>query len=129
MKNTKSKLQMIANYFRTAEPTLLLLPSAEDGINDEILMLGNGEMIWLAEKDGPVVPLLTIDSLVDKEETHDLVFELFSAEEEAKVDAKRLFNFENSLRKALKNSEVSPEEIRNIKIAFLDAKESILDAS
>ena len=127
MKNTKAKLQMIANYFKSCEPTLLLLPSVEDGINDEILLLGNGDMIWLAEKEGPEVPLLSIDSLCEKESTQDLVFDLFSAQEEAKVDAKKLFNFENSLRKALKGAGLNDEEVREIRIAFMDAKESILN--
>lgn len=126
MKNTNSKLQMIANYFKSCEPTLLSMPLAEDGINDEILMLGNGDMIWIAEKDGPDLPLLSIDSLVNQNETHQLVFDLFTAEEEVKVDAKKLFSFENSLRKALKESEIPDEEIRNIRIAFMDAKEAIL---
>lgn len=128
MKNTKAKLQTIANYFKSCDPTLLSLPSAEDGINDEILMLGNGNMIWLAEKDGPNVPLLSIDSLVEQEATHDLVFELFSADEEPKVDAKKLFNFENSLRKTLKSAELDPEAIRDIRIAFMDAKEALLES-
>lgn len=126
MTKTQSKLQVIANYFKSCEPTLLYLPTEEEGINEEILMLGDGNMIWLAEKDGPEVPLLSVESLLEKEATHALVFDLFSANEESKVDAKKLFSFENNLRKVLKESQVSPEEARDIKIAFLDAKETIL---
>lgn len=126
MTKTQGKLQVIANYFKDCEPTLLYLPSAEDGINEEILMLGNGEMLWLAEKDGPEIPLVSVESLMEKESTQPLLFDLFSAEEESKVDAKKLFSFENNLRKVLKETQLPEEEIRNIKIAFLDAKEALL---
>lgn len=124
-KTPSAKLKAIINYLSEASATLLYLPTSVEDEFDQVLLLGEGKLIWLAEKDAPEVPMLNIDELSDDTE---LLFELFNAREEEKLDAKKLYSFEDKLRKALKEAsdKMSPEEVREVRIAFMDTKEQVL---
>lgn len=124
MKKSQSKLQVIINYYKESEPTLLYLAGEEEGTKDEVFVLGDGNVIWLSDVEGPEVPMLSVEKLA--QDHPDLIFELFSADEEEKLDAKKLYVLEDKLRKALKATSLSEEEVRDVKIAFMDAKEAVL---
>ena len=126
MKKAKSRLEVAASFLKTAGPSLILLPGVDEGTTDKIFMLGGGDMIWLAVKEGPEHPVLNIQDLLDSEELSQMILELFVAETDDNLNANKLFNFENEMRKVLKSYALSEEKIREIKTAFLDAKESIL---
>lgn len=139
MKKSQGKLKLIIEYFNSGEQSMLYLPPEDSGVeggetnvkDDEILMLGNGHMLWITEdiKNAPESPYMSVDELMQNSDTQDLLFDLFNAEEEEKLDSKKLYSFEDKLRRALKASQLDEEKIREVRIAFMDAKEAFLDKS
>lgn len=126
-KSQAKKVECILKYLEESPPTLLYLPTGVDDEFDEVFLLGGGQMIWLAEKDGPELPVLEAKDLSDDVE---LLFDLFKADEEEKLDFKKLCAFEDKLRKTLKEipeDKLTKEEARDIKILFMDAKEELLE--
>lgn len=129
MKKAKSRLEAAADFLKTSGPSLITLPGVEDGTEDKIFMLGGGEMIWLAAKDGPDFPVLNIDDLLGNSETAPVVLDLFVADTDENLTATKLYKFETELRKVLKTYGLPADKVREIKIAFMDAKEDVLDDS
>lgn len=129
MKKAKSRLEVAAEFLKASGPSLITMPGVTEGSTDKIFMLGGGDMIWLAVSDGPEYPVLNIDDLLATKETAPVVLDLFVAELDDNLTANKLFKFENELRKILKTYALPADKVREIKIAFLDAKEAILDES
>lgn len=126
-KSQAKKVECIIKYLEETPPTLLYLPTDVEDEFDEVFLLGGGQMIWIAEKDGPEIPVLAAKDLV---EDVDILMDLFQADEEDKLDFKKLCAFEDKLRKALKGipeDKLSKDEVRDIKILFMDAKEELLE--
>ncbi len=127
MKKAKSRLEVAAEFLKASGPSLITMPGVAEGSTDKIFMLGDGDMIWLAASDGPEYPVLNVDDLLASKETAPVILDLFVAELDDNLTANKLFKFENELRKVLKTYALPADKVREIKIAFLDAKESVLD--
>lgn len=129
MKKAKSRLEAAADFLKGSGPSLITMPGVDENTEDKIFMLGGGEMIWLAAKDGPEFPVLSIDDLLASKETAAVVLDLFVAETDENLTAPKLYKFETELRKVLRTFTLPADKVRDIKIAFMDAKEEILDDS
>lgn len=127
MKKAKSRLEAAAEFLKTSPPSLVMIPGEVEGETDKVLMLGDGEMIWLASTGGPDNPIVSIDALMADKDNSFVIMDLFVGEVDENLTATKLYKFETELRRVLKTfTNLSEEQIREIKIKFMDAKESVL---
>ena len=120
----KTREEVAYEYLKEAGPAIIKYEKPGDGAT-QIMLSGNGEAFWLNKETGPEVPFITLKEVL--EEAKELILQMFTADMDDSLDLTKVYAFENDLREFLKNSELSPEEKREIKIKYLDLKESILD--
>lgn len=116
----KSREEVAYEYLKEAGPCLVTLNDNKA----KVLLTADGEAFWLNDENGPSIPFISLKDVL--ENAKHLLLNLFTGDMETDLNSESLFVLENELRVSLKKSELSQEEIREIKIKFLDVKEAIL---
>lgn len=121
----KSREEIAYNYLKECGPCLITYPKNE---KIKILLSASGEVFWLNDEDGPNIPHLRLEDIY--QEVKHLLLELFTADMKDEISLDEIYDLENLLRSDLADclevGDLKEDEVREIKIKFMDVKESLL---
>lgn len=119
----KTREEVAYEYLKDCGPCLITYPNSTGG-QAQILLTKSGDAFWLNDNDGPDIP--NIELSVVLEEAKHLLLKLFVADMKTELSSSEIYAFEDELRASLKKADLTPEEVKELKVKFLDAKEELL---
>ena len=119
----KTREEVAYDYLKDCGPCLITYPNTS-GSEVQILLTKSGDAFWLNDEEGPDIPYIEL-SVVLQEAKH-LLLKLFVADMKTELTSNEIYGFEDTLRASLKKAELTPEEVKELKVKFLDAKEELL---
>ncbi len=119
----KTREEVAYEYLKDCGPCLITYPNSTGG-QAQILLTKSGDAFWLNDNEGPDIP--NIELSVVLEEAKHLLLKLFVADMKTELSSSEIYAFEDELRASLKKADLTPEEVKELKVKFLDAKEELL---
>lgn len=119
----KTREEVAYEYLKDCGPCLITYPNSTGG-QAQILLTKSGDAFWLNDNEGPDIP--NIELSVVLEEAKHLLLKLFVADMKTELASSEIYAFEDELRASLKKADLTPEEVKALKVKFLDAKEELL---